>query len=1231
MNTKFCLSLLTLTSVVVSTQPANAQTYQPTNRTPVADSTLGTQVSGNGNNFNITGGVNKGQTLFHSFTDFSVPTNGQANFTNPVGNRDIITRVTGNVFSDINGTVNSNGANFFLINPNGIVFGTNTRLNVGKAFVGSTANSIDLVDAGGRTITFGTNASGDAPLLSVAPNVLFDVSRLNMGGGNGQISNFGTLQTNNPSQYIGLVGGNVKLDGGQINAPGGRVELGGLSAVGTVALGVDVNNLTAQFPTNVARGDISLTNGARVSVAGDGGGDIAISARNLEILGGSVVRGGIETGLGTPEAVAGDIKLNATGEIAIVGSNSLISNNVRLNSTGNGGNITVDAGSFSLRDGAILQSSTYGAGKAGSVTMTAKDAVSLSSNAYLLSTVESGGMGKGGNIDIKAASLSLQDAGQLGTFTRGASTTQPAGKGDAGNITVKVTGAIDIAGTKGGFPSAILSYVDPITVGNAGNISIDAGSFSLRDGAQISASTYGKGDAGKITIDAKENLSLDNGSSIFSNIFSQAEGNSQGITISVKDLNLLNSSLIATNNLGGKGNAGNIDINATGDITISGNTNFSILAAQPLNYISSISSGTNGKGNTGKITIVAKGNLSLDNRGIIFSNISTQGEGNSNGISIISKNLTLSNNGDIITDNLGGKGNAGNIDINTTGDITINGYNYAASISSGTSGQGDTGKITIDAQGNISLNNQAFINSNILSKAEGNSKGISISAKNLSVFNNSGIFTDNNGGQGKAGNIDIKTNGDIAIVAFTDSSLSQGEKDLSIASISSSTSGKGDTGKITIDATGNLLLDNKGNIFSNINIAAEGNSQGININAKNVILANTSQISTANLGGKGNAGNIEIKALGDVTLIGYTDRFASQLSKAGSSISSGTNGQGDTGKIIIEAKGKLSLDKNSLVQSSIVSPAVGNSKGIDIIAGDLILANTSGILTANLGGIGNAGDLKIETQGVTNIFDNSAIVSSSLGQGKAANISIDSKQLNLNTSGILTNATSVGGGDVTLNLSDLLLLRNNSFINTTSDSTGKNGNGGNITINSPLIVATPGNNDISANAYAGNGGKVNISSQGLFGIQYRPKGQESLFTNDITSSSTFGQNGAVNIDTPGTDPGRDSTELPNTTTDASNQISQVCSANNRQNKLTVTGRGGLPPNANDPLTSDVVWQDARAASSQPAISSATHNPAKLPPPAVGWVFDDKGKVTLIAAGSQAQAGTSVACPQGVGK
>jgi large exoprotein involved in heme utilization and adhesion len=97
-------------------------------------------------------------------------------------------------------------------------------------------------------------------------------------------------------------------------------------------------------------------------------------------------------------------------------------------------------------------------------------------------------------------------------------------------------------------------------------------------------------------------------------------------------------------------------------------------------------------------------------------------------------------------------------------------------------------------------------------------------------------------------------------------------------------------------------------------------------------------------------------------------------------------------------------------------------------------------------------------------------------------------------------------------------------------------------------------------------------------------------------------------------------------TDASNQIAQTCNAS-RENKFIIAGRGGLPPNANDPLTSDVVWQDSRAANSQPTASSTTNDPNKLPPPAVGLVVDGKGKAFLIAAGNEGQPiKTTVTCP-----
>jgi filamentous hemagglutinin family protein len=359
---KHLLTLLTTTALLFPSL-ACAQ-YTPTNRSPVSDNTLGTQVSTNGNNFDITGGLRKGQTLFHSFTDFSIPTGGAANFLNPAGNRDIISRVTGGSFSDLNGTLNSNGANFLLINPNGVVFGPNARLNVGRAFVASTASGINLVDGGGRSFTFGTNPNGDAPLLTVDGNVLFNPSQLIIGGvvpGSRGIENYGTLQTNNTSQYIGLIGGDIKINGGKVIAPGGRIDLGGLAAPGSISWGEENNLTKLTFPTGVTRSNVSLTDAASVSVAGGGGGSMGVNAQNLNVLNGSDITAGINQN--APNSQAGDIDINVVGNIEVGGNSpSFIRNEVFRDAVGNSGKITITTDGLQVTGGSRVSSSTYGTG-----------------------------------------------------------------------------------------------------------------------------------------------------------------------------------------------------------------------------------------------------------------------------------------------------------------------------------------------------------------------------------------------------------------------------------------------------------------------------------------------------------------------------------------------------------------------------------------------------------------------------------------------------------------------------------------------------------------------------------------------------------------------------------------------------------------------------------------------------------------------------------------------------
>jgi filamentous hemagglutinin family protein len=1150
----FWLTFFTLAHILIGGNIAQAQTYTPTNRTPVADNSLSTQVSGNGNNFDITGGLRKGQTLFHSFTDFSVPTGGAANFLNPVGNRDIISRVTGGLFSDINGLVNSNGANFYLINPNGIVFGPNAQLNVGRAFVASTASGINLVDGGGRTFTFGTNPNGDAPLLTVDSSVLFNPNQLIMGAGSGGIVNFGTLQTANAGQYIGLVGGDVTINGGRVAAPGGRIDLGGLNSAGTVT----VNQQGLVFSgDNLLRGDVSVLNGGGVTVAANDtlglvttplsnisspGSSINVVANNLNIVNdkstGVTTRSFIDAGLNKDSGIktvpGGDIKIDATG-------------NITLN---------------------------YGA---------------------IYNTIETGAAGQIGGISINANSLDLKNESWIDSRNNG-------GVGNSGNVDISTAGNITISGTD-----------DP-------NLLDGKETQSL---SKISASTLGQGNSGKVTLDVKGDLSVSNRGGIFSSVIQGANGNSQGVKITANNLTLANFSNIESGNYGGVGNAGNVDITTTGNLTIFGTNLPALLDGKDTVALSAISASTLGQGNSGKVTLDVKGDLSVSNRGGIFSNVIQGANGNSQGVKITANNLTLANFSYIQSGNYGGVGNAGNVDITTTGNLTIFGTNLPAlldgkdtvalsAISASTLGQGNSGKVTLDVGGDLLVFNRGAIFSNILLGANGNSEGIQIvKAKNIGIGNLSYIQSENNGGVGNAGNIDINTSGDLIIIGTNNPSLLKGDSLSYLSKISTSTNGSGTAGKITINAKGNLSLINRARISSKIeqngkSITKDRDNTKIDIKAGNILVGNFSLIESENIGGEGDAGDIAVDTSGNLRIIGYNDpsQVIGQDIRARSGISSNVSNstKGNTGKITLKVKGDLLILDRGGIFSSVSETASGNSQGINIKARNIGLRNLSYIQSGNYSNQGAAGNISITTD---RLYMNARSDISSYGEG-------------------------VSGGSITFNLSQMLVMADRSRISTDSYSTNKDSTGGNINITSPLIVALTGkrgNNDITANAYAeGKGGKIEIISQGLFGIQKRDL--RSPQTNDITATANrYNQQGTVTIDTPGTDPGKDSTALPEATTDISNQISQVCSANSRDNSLVVTGRGGLPPNADDTLTSDVIWQDGRGGKSPTTLSQGKNPVNSLPPPAVGWVFDGKGKVRLIAA-SAAQQPTRmpIVCP-----
>ena len=671
-------------------------------------------------------GVTVGNNLFHSFEQFNLKANEEAIFKSADNIRNIFSRVTGGNSTFIDGLVRteSSSVNLFLINPSGITFDSNARLYVGGSirgsFVATTLDSLVWVDGSKFSAI---NPGGSSSLLTIVgepngflsslkqPKAIEFKSPKKLSNGSFLKSPYISPQLAYEGQGLLLIGGDVKVDGRILQAKSGRVELGGLAAPGTIGLNVDGNILSLDFPENVSRGNVSLTNGSLVDVHDGGGGSISINAQNLDILQGSRLKAGIAPGKGSANARSGDIDINVVREIKINGVNlpdylsGGVYNRLENEAKGSSGNINITASLLTVSNGAIITTSNLGEGDAGDININVSEQVNfegvgrkpnfVSSGAY--SQLLSGAQGQGGNVNIEAGSLYLKDGAIVYTST--------SGKGNAGNVKIDVK---DVASFEGEspeednfFPSGVYSRVEYGALGDAGNIEINATNLFANGGGLISTSTAGEGNAGNITINTRHvnfdgegsfNKIIKTGQSsgAYSSVKKTGRGQGGSVTITANTLDVKNGALIYASTFG-EGDAGTVDINAS-QVVFDGQGKL-FLDSQPKQE-----SGTYTRVETDATGVGGNIKLKVDKLSVINGaviEVSNRETGNAGNI-IIRANFAVIDRKALLT-GISTSGQGGNVELNLQ-DILLMRRNSHISTTAGTNNKpGDGGNITINA------------------------------------------------------------------------------------------------------------------------------------------------------------------------------------------------------------------------------------------------------------------------------------------------------------------------------------------------------------------------------------------------------------------------------------------------------------------------------------------------------------------------------------------------------
>ncbi|MGB3654392.1 MAG: S-layer family protein, partial [Rivularia sp. (in: cyanobacteria)] len=813
---------------------------------------------------------------------------------------------------------------------------------------------------------------------------------------------------------------------------------------------------------------------------------------------------------------------------------------------------------------------------------------------------------KAGNINLKAANnlnLTAQEGVETGNIT---------------SIGGRVAGNINLDG-ENILSQNVRTLNGILGDGIANDINVNGKSLIVENGSII-ALTFGESNGGNLFINADEEMILRQ-SSVATNADEGSSGNAGNLTINTKRLTVQRIPGLPSpfavgigtrTDTNTTGNGGNLTIDATESVEITGSIPGSF-APQPNQIVNSLLEGD-------------------DRTGITTS---AEGSGISGELKIDTPRLIVRDGAGITTIPFSGEG----------GDITVNASEIflqgASGIGTANFGEG-AGDLIINAR-SFTLTDGAVVGTTTFDK-KGDAGNFVLSVEQLNVRNGSLVKTETVG-EGNGGNLIIKDALSIEVVgksfdgsvasSIAGASFGTGNAgNLNITTdrlvvrdggeISTATINDGTGGKIDIN-TRTLQLNNGrinastttdksgGDITINASESIEVNGGGFEKLQENIIIPafsgdeNSLTLDNFETGivtasdGVGASGNILIQT-------------ANFKASNGGLIATTTLNQGAGGDITVNVSDILEIDNSLLATGTFTDKPSGNislsARQLIAIGGAQVLTTTfdvgkAGNLTVNASDIdlidpsqlgitsglfatsfqnasGDGGDITVKT-GNFNIIDRAAVSVSGEGIGNAGDIDIEAVRLFLDNSSITATSVSGEGGNINLSIKDLLLLRNNSTISTqagTQNSGG--GNGGNITIDGGFIVAIPEeNSDINANAFQGNGGNINITTPGIFGIQFR---NQTTRQSDITASSEFGFDGDFNLNLQELDITSGLIELPENLTDASDRITAGC-ASDEEARFVTTGRGGIPKNPRQVLQGEVILQDLRISNSTPSTPS----------------------------------------------